>query len=191
MKVHVVYSLLFHIFCWRCWFVYIAIMSSFIVYISIDRTLQPYECKVRCLIPRQKTIFISNNRLLQYQANKAKQKNRQCVSSILALDSYVFFFRLTLKSYTNYMLMVALHFVSFFCLFVWFLNFDLDLFCTILHLLCFLCLFVGCLFCLWLFVLLFYCMYLIVFCLCVCVCVCVCVWLLGLHGIILVGFLIL
>ena len=122
-----------------------------------------------------KTIFISNNRLLQYKTNKAKQKNRQCVSSILALDSYVFFSRLTLKSYTNYMLKVTLHFVSFFCLFVWFLNFDLNLFCTILHLLCFLCLFVGSFFCLWLFVLLFYCVYLIAFCLCVCVCVCACV----------------
>ena len=141
-----------------------------------------------------KTIVISNNRLLQQKANKAKQKHRQCFSSILALDSFIFFFHLTLKSYTNYMFKVTLYFVSFFCLFVWFLNFDLNLFCTILHLLCFLCLFVGCflslIICFVILLCVFDCFLLV--CVCVCVCVCVHVWgVLGLHGIILVEFLIL
>lgn len=117
-----------------------------------------------------KTIFISNNKLLQYKANKAKQKNRQCVSSILALNSYVFFFRLTLKSYTNYI--AFCFFLLFVCLvFKFWFRFVLYDFAFALFFV-----FVCWLFFLSLFVLLFYYMYLIVFCLCVCVYVCVASW---------------
>ena len=73
------------------------------------------------------------------KANKTKRKNCQRDSSVLASDSYVFFFPSHIEKLPvekKYISKVILHFV--FCLFAWFLNFDLDLFCMILHLLCFL-----------------------------------------------------
>lgn len=126
------------------------------------------------------------------KANKTKRKNCQRDSSVLASDSYVFFFPSHIEKLPvekKYISKVILHFV--FCLFAWFLNFDLDLFCMILHLLCFLyvCLLVD--FQPLIICFIIFCVYFIVFCLFVCECVCMCEGVLGIHEIILVGCLVL